>query len=125
MPCDRIRRNITTACNLCRKKKQKCNGKPVCSRCQEKKIKCDYPKPKKRGPPKNIEYFRPKFTTNNLYNNNKVETINLSNEVEVPNADPPPNQTLQPSLDNVTYNQPYFADAYQSMEYMIAIFIIF
>ncbi|PKY41735.1 hypothetical protein RhiirA4_416898 [Rhizophagus irregularis] len=115
MPCDRIRRNITTACNLCRKKKQKCNGKPVCSRCQEKKIKCDYPKPKKRGPPKNIEYFRPKFTTNNLYNkNNKVETINLSNEVEVPNADPPPNQTLQPSLDNVTYNQPYFADAYQN-----------
>lgn len=87
MPCDRItRRNITTACNLCRKNKQKCNGGTVCSRCQEKNIKCDYTKPKKRGPPKNIEYFRPNFLTNNPHNNNnnnntKVEIINPSNEV--------------------------------------------
>jgi hypothetical protein len=86
MPCDRItRRNITTACNLCRRKKQRCNGGPVCSRCQEKKIKCDYPKPKKRGPPRNTEYFRPTIRNflNNFYNNNEVEILNPSlNEVE-------------------------------------------
>ncbi|GBC06039.1 hypothetical protein RclHR1_06580011 [Rhizophagus clarus] len=109
MPCDRItRRNITTACNLCRKKKQRCNGGPVCSRCKEKKIKCDYPKPKKRGPPRNIEYVRCSITNrfydndNNNNNNNEVENPNLSKDkIEDPPDQMPVN--LQ-SFDNVNNN---------------------
>lgn len=49
-----LRRKVTLACMVCRKKKVKCNGvQPACSRCQTMGLQCQYSDPpKKRGPPK-------------------------------------------------------------------------
>lgn len=49
-----LRRKVTLACMVCRKKKVKCNGvQPACARCQAMGLQCQYSDPpKKRGPPK-------------------------------------------------------------------------
>ncbi|CEP15564.1 hypothetical protein [Parasitella parasitica] len=48
-----IKRRITQACILCRKKKIKCDGaKPECIHCQDANIQCQYTEYKKRGPHK-------------------------------------------------------------------------
>ncbi|CEJ54173.1 hypothetical protein PMG11_00494 [Penicillium brasilianum] len=44
---------ITTACNTCRSRKQKCSGgKPVCQQCLEYNRPCNWPEQLRRGPPK-------------------------------------------------------------------------
>ncbi|OJJ47735.1 hypothetical protein ASPZODRAFT_1762393 [Penicilliopsis zonata CBS 506.65] len=44
---------ITTACNACRSRKQKCGGqRPVCAQCLEYNRPCDWPEQLKRGPAK-------------------------------------------------------------------------
>ncbi|KAF2017997.1 hypothetical protein BU24DRAFT_491055 [Aaosphaeria arxii CBS 175.79] len=47
-----VRRNIGRACDLCRRRKAKCDGAlPQCSRCQALKVSCEYFLPRtKRGP---------------------------------------------------------------------------
>ncbi|GAN11473.1 conserved hypothetical protein [Mucor ambiguus] len=48
-----IKRRITQACILCRKKKIKCDGaKPECVHCQDANLQCQYTEYKKRGPHK-------------------------------------------------------------------------
>lgn len=44
---------ITTACNSCRSRKQKCSGlKPVCEQCLENNRPCNWPEQLRRGPEK-------------------------------------------------------------------------
>ncbi|KAI8343911.1 hypothetical protein BC941DRAFT_342194, partial [Chlamydoabsidia padenii] len=46
------RKRLTQACDMCRKKKIKCDGgKPTCGNCMKLKRECTYiPSNKKRGP---------------------------------------------------------------------------
>ncbi|KAH8700496.1 hypothetical protein BGW36DRAFT_405732 [Talaromyces proteolyticus] len=49
---DRVSR-ITTACNPCRSRKQKCSGeRPTCEQCIEYRRECAWPEQLKRGPAK-------------------------------------------------------------------------
>ncbi|CAG7923658.1 unnamed protein product [Penicillium olsonii] len=44
---------ITTACNACRSRKQKCSGqKPICGQCLENNRPCKWPEQLRRGPEK-------------------------------------------------------------------------
>lgn len=44
---------ITIACNACRSRKQKCNGrKPICEQCFENNRPCNWPEQLRRGPEK-------------------------------------------------------------------------
>ncbi|KAJ0415023.1 hypothetical protein BJY00DRAFT_305163 [Aspergillus carlsbadensis] len=43
-------RATTQACELCRRRKVKCDGLPTCSNCHNAEALCNYPPPKKRGP---------------------------------------------------------------------------
>ncbi|KAL4881207.1 hypothetical protein BJY04DRAFT_189341 [Aspergillus karnatakaensis] len=44
---------ITTACNSCRNRKQKCSGnRPTCIQCLQHRRTCDWPEQLKRGPAK-------------------------------------------------------------------------
>jgi len=56
---DPKRRRIARACDMCRKKKIKCDGKaPKCSHCDNYKTECIYtPQEKKRAPPKGAKYI--------------------------------------------------------------------
>ncbi|KAK8199056.1 fungal-specific transcription factor domain protein [Phyllosticta capitalensis] len=53
------RRRIARACDMCRKKKIKCDGKmPACSHCQNYKTECIFTQvEKKRNPPKGAKYI--------------------------------------------------------------------
>ena len=53
------RRRIARACDMCRKKKIKCDGKmPKCSHCENYKTECIFtPMEKKRAPPKGAKYI--------------------------------------------------------------------
>ncbi|KAL4982256.1 hypothetical protein BDW68DRAFT_61924 [Aspergillus falconensis] len=49
----RSQSRITTACNSCRHRKQKCSGnRPKCIQCLEHRRSCDWPEQLKRGPAK-------------------------------------------------------------------------
>ncbi|KAL4752388.1 hypothetical protein BDW72DRAFT_72664 [Aspergillus terricola var. indicus] len=49
----RSQSRITTACNSCRRRKQKCSGnRPKCIQCLEHRRNCDWPEQLKRGPAK-------------------------------------------------------------------------
>ncbi|KAL4929440.1 Zn(II)2Cys6 transcription factor domain-containing protein [Aspergillus undulatus] len=49
----RAQSRITTACNACRTRKQKCSGnRPKCIQCLEHRRNCDWPEQLKRGPAK-------------------------------------------------------------------------
>ncbi|KAL6234021.1 hypothetical protein BDW75DRAFT_241494 [Aspergillus navahoensis] len=49
----RSQSRITTACNSCRHRKQKCSGnRPKCIQCLEHRRNCDWPEQLKRGPAK-------------------------------------------------------------------------
>ena len=56
---DAKRRRIARACDMCRKKKIKCDGKmPKCSHCENYKTECIFtPMEKKRAPPKGAKYI--------------------------------------------------------------------
>lgn len=56
---DPKRRRIARACDMCRKKKIKCDGKaPKCSHCENYKTECIFtPQEKKRAPPKGAKYI--------------------------------------------------------------------
>ncbi|TIA48712.1 hypothetical protein D6C79_03960 [Aureobasidium pullulans] len=56
---DPKRRRIARACDMCRKKKIKCDGKmPKCSHCQNYKTECIFTQvEKKRQPPKGAKYI--------------------------------------------------------------------
>lgn len=56
---DLKRRRIARACDMCRKKKIKCDGKlPKCTHCQNYKTECIFsPLEKKRAPPKGAKYI--------------------------------------------------------------------
>lgn len=56
---DAKRRRIARACDMCRKKKIKCDGKmPACSHCQNYKTECIFTQvEKKRQPPKGAKYI--------------------------------------------------------------------
>ena len=56
---DPKRRRIARACDMCRKKKIKCDGKmPKCSHCENYKTECIFtPVEKKRAPPKGAKYI--------------------------------------------------------------------
>jgi hypothetical protein len=56
---DAKRRRIARACDMCRKKKIKCDGKtPKCSHCENYKTECHFtPQEKKRAPPKGAKYI--------------------------------------------------------------------
>ena len=56
---DPKRRRIARACDMCRKKKIKCDGKmPKCSHCENYKTDCHFtPVEKKRAPPKGAKYI--------------------------------------------------------------------
>ncbi|KAL9029085.1 MAG: hypothetical protein Q9196_002628 [Gyalolechia fulgens] len=56
---DAKRRRIARACDMCRKKKIKCDGKmPACSHCINSKIECNFTHvEKKRAPPKGAKYI--------------------------------------------------------------------
>ncbi|KAK3723532.1 hypothetical protein LTR37_001784 [Vermiconidia calcicola] len=56
---DAKRRRIARACDMCRKKKIKCDGKqPKCSHCENYKTECIFtPQEKKRAPPKGAKYI--------------------------------------------------------------------
>ena len=56
---DPKRRRIARACDMCRKKKIKCDGKmPKCSHCENYKTECHFtPMEKKRAPPKGAKYI--------------------------------------------------------------------
>ncbi|KAL2788286.1 hypothetical protein BJX66DRAFT_340440 [Aspergillus keveii] len=43
-------RATTQACELCRRRKVKCDGLPTCTNCHFAEAPCHYPPPKKRGP---------------------------------------------------------------------------
>ncbi|KAF2403551.1 hypothetical protein EJ06DRAFT_282690 [Trichodelitschia bisporula] len=53
------RRRIARACDMCRKKKIKCDGKmPACTHCQNYKTECIFTQvEKKRNPPKGAKYI--------------------------------------------------------------------
>jgi len=53
------RRRIARACDMCRKKKIKCDGKmPKCGHCENHKTECIFtPQEKKRAPPKGAKYI--------------------------------------------------------------------
>ena len=53
------RRRIARACDMCRKKKIKCDGKmPKCSHCENYKTECIFtPQEKKRAPTKGAKYI--------------------------------------------------------------------
>ncbi|KAL5339363.1 hypothetical protein BJX70DRAFT_158387 [Aspergillus crustosus] len=49
----RPKSRITTACNSCRNRKQKCSGnRPTCIQCLQHRRTCDWPEQLKRGPAK-------------------------------------------------------------------------
>ncbi|KAL4934783.1 hypothetical protein BDV06DRAFT_156781 [Aspergillus oleicola] len=49
----RTQSRITTACNSCRMRKQKCSGnRPKCIQCLDHRRTCDWPEQLKRGPAK-------------------------------------------------------------------------
>ncbi|KAL3461445.1 hypothetical protein BJX64DRAFT_156013 [Aspergillus heterothallicus] len=49
----RPKSRITTACNSCRTRKQKCSGnRPACIQCLQHRRNCDWPEQLKRGPAK-------------------------------------------------------------------------
>ncbi|KAK4982096.1 hypothetical protein LTR66_009480 [Elasticomyces elasticus] len=56
---DSKRRRIARACDMCRKKKIKCDGKaPKCSHCMNYKTECHFTiQEKKRNPPKGAKYI--------------------------------------------------------------------
>lgn len=56
---DAKRRRIARACDMCRKKKIKCDGKlPLCSHCENSKTDCVFTQvEKKRAPPKGAKYI--------------------------------------------------------------------
>ncbi|KAK4552529.1 hypothetical protein LTR86_010373 [Recurvomyces mirabilis] len=56
---DAKRRRIARACDMCRKKKIKCDGKmPKCSHCENYKTECIFTQvEKKRAPPKGAKYI--------------------------------------------------------------------
>lgn len=56
---DPKRRRIARACDMCRKKKIKCDGKmPACTHCQNYKTECIFTQvEKKRNPPKGAKYI--------------------------------------------------------------------
>lgn len=56
---DPKRRRIARACDMCRKKKIKCDGKaPKCSHCENYKTECHFTQvEKKRAPPKGAKYI--------------------------------------------------------------------
>lgn len=56
---DAKRRRIARACDMCRKKKIKCDGKaPKCSHCENYKTECIFTQvEKKRNPPKGAKYI--------------------------------------------------------------------
>ena len=56
---DSKRRRIARACDMCRKKKIKCDGKmPKCSHCENYKTECIFTQvEKKRAPPKGAKYI--------------------------------------------------------------------
>ncbi|KAF2772983.1 hypothetical protein EJ03DRAFT_348038 [Teratosphaeria nubilosa] len=58
-PRDAKRRRIARACDMCRKKKIKCDGKmPKCSHCENYKTECIFTHvEKKRAPPKGAKYI--------------------------------------------------------------------
>ncbi|CAG9999694.1 unnamed protein product [Clonostachys byssicola] len=58
-PQDSKRRRIARACDMCRKKKIKCDGKmPACTQCLNYKTECIFTQvEKKRAPPKGAKYI--------------------------------------------------------------------
>eukprot|EP01118_Nematostelium_gracile_P015800 TRINITY_DN639_c0_g1_i1.p1 TRINITY_DN639_c0_g1~~TRINITY_DN639_c0_g1_i1.p1 ORF type:complete len:150 (-),score=24.44 TRINITY_DN639_c0_g1_i1:82-531(-) len=46
------RKNVTNACESCRKLKVKCDGQSKCSSCLQRKSSCRYTSQEKRGPKK-------------------------------------------------------------------------
>ncbi|KAF2229799.1 hypothetical protein EV356DRAFT_493112 [Viridothelium virens] len=55
---DAKRRRIARACDMCRKKKIKCDGKQPCGHCQNYKTECVFTHvEKKRNPPKGAKYI--------------------------------------------------------------------
>ncbi|KAF2455946.1 fungal-specific transcription factor domain-containing protein [Lineolata rhizophorae] len=58
-PSDSKRRRIARACDMCRKKKIRCDGKmPACTHCQNQKVECVFTQvEKKRSPPKGAKYI--------------------------------------------------------------------
>ncbi|KAI9664103.1 MAG: hypothetical protein M1821_007594 [Bathelium mastoideum] len=57
-PGDAKRRRIARACDMCRKKKIKCDGKQPCGHCQNYKTECVFTHvEKKRNPPKGAKYI--------------------------------------------------------------------
>ncbi|MCJ1407776.1 hypothetical protein MMC19_001847 [Ptychographa xylographoides] len=55
---DPKRRRIAKACDMCRKKKIKCDGKMPCSHCVNYKTECTFTQvEKKRNPPKGAKYI--------------------------------------------------------------------
>ncbi|KAL4741907.1 hypothetical protein BDV11DRAFT_167815 [Aspergillus similis] len=85
---------ITTACNSCRRRKQKCSGnRPKCIQCLEHKRSCDWPEQLKRGPTKGyIEALERRLQeTEGLLLGllEQVPDSQLAESIPVPHHDPP------------------------------------
>jgi len=48
----KVRKNVTTACKNCRRRKSRCTGERICDRCHRHSLNCEYPDSSKRGPPR-------------------------------------------------------------------------
>ncbi|RDW93504.1 Zn(II)2Cys6 transcription factor domain-containing protein [Aspergillus mulundensis] len=90
----RSQSRITTACNSCRHRKQKCSGnRPQCLQCLEHRRTCDWPEQLKRGPAKG--YFealeRRLQETENLLLGllHQVSDAQLSDAIPVPHHGSP------------------------------------
>ncbi|CAG8446502.1 18438_t:CDS:2 [Acaulospora morrowiae] len=93
----KTRRNVTTACRNCRKRKSKCSGEqPKCERCFRHGLRCEYPNlSTKRGPPRGarnvVNKENPKnkldeITTDILY---AVATVAVNTfNSSIPNIEP-------------------------------------
>ncbi|KAI8085762.1 fungal-specific transcription factor domain-containing protein [Gilbertella persicaria] len=86
------RQRVSRACDLCRKKKIKCNGEsPICGNCKAFHLACSYKDTtKKRGPPKGyIEAIENRLHKlegflHDIANENDPRTIELLQELQAP-----------------------------------------
>lgn len=70
---------LTAACDACRERKRKCDGKAPCHFCVSRRITCQYSQRKKRGPP--VRKKQEENNSNNSSNNNVnslISNINVS-----------------------------------------------
>jgi hypothetical protein len=58
---DKTKSRALIACEYCRERKIKCDGKVLCASCKEKGMGCTYPEPQKRGPKHNTESKNPYY----------------------------------------------------------------